>query len=136
MTKDGQDLVYDWIRKKYVVLTPEEWVRQHFLHYLVNGLKYPKSLIKVESGLKVNKMDKRSDILVYTREARPFLLVECKSAQVPLTGKVFDQLSQYNKALKAQYLVITNGLKHYCCQMDYLSNSYEFQARIPEFEKI
>lgn len=129
----GQSWIFDRFRKKYVVLTPEEWVRQHFLNYLVSELGYPKSLVKVESGLKVNKMDKRTDIIVYNREARPFLLVECKSSQVALTDKVFNQLSIYNKAIKARYLVITNGLKHYCCCMDYRSNSYTFQSQLPVF---
>ncbi len=132
-TEGGQNWIFDRFRKKYVVLTPEEWVRQHFLNYLVNDLGYPKSLVKVERGLMVNKMDKRTDIIVYNREARPFLLVECKSTQVALTGKVFDQLSIYNKAVKARYLVITNGIKHYCCCMDYSSNSYQFQPKIPAF---
>ena len=117
-----------------MVLTPEEWVRQHFLNYLINDLNYPKALIKVESGLKVNSMGKRTDIMVYNRQAKPFLLVECKSAEVALSGKVFDQLSVYNKAIRAQYLVITNGIKHYCCGMDYSSNTYQFQDQIPTFE--
>ena len=134
-TEGGQNWIFDGFRKKYVVLTPEEWVRQHFLNYLVNDLGYPKSLVKVESGLKVNRMDKRTDIIVYNREARPFLLVECKSAKVALTDKVFNQLSIYNKGIKARYLVITNGLKHYCCCMDYNSNSYQFQSQLPIFEE-
>ncbi len=134
-TEAGQDWVFDRFRKKYVVLTPEEWVRQHFLNYLINDLGYPKSLVKVESSLKVNKMGKRTDILVYSRKALPFLLVECKSSKVALTGKVFDQLSVYNKTIKAQYLAITNGLKHYCCCMDYHLNSYQFQSEIPAFDK-
>jgi len=135
-TKKEKDLVwiFDQCRRKFVVLTPEEWVRQHFLNYLIYDLNYPKALIKVESGLKVNKMDKRTDIMVYNRQAKPFLLVECKSAEVALSGKVFDQLSVYNKAIRAQYLVITNGIKHYCCGIDYSSNSYHFQDQIPAFE--
>ncbi len=132
-TEGDQDWIFDRFRRKYVALTPEEWVRQHFLNYLVNELGYPKSLVKVERGLTVNKMDKRTDIIVYDREARPFLLVECKSAQVHLTDKAFNQLSVYNKVIKARYLVITNGLKHYCCCMDYSSNSYRFQSQLPVF---
>ena len=128
--------VFDEFRKKYVVLTPEEFVRQHFLHYLVNELSYPKSLIKVESGLKYNQMSKRSDIIVFDRQARPLLLVECKSTKVPLDGKVFDQLSVYNQSVKAKYLVITNGLKHFCCRLDYQSQSYSFIPEIPSFGSI
>lgn len=133
--EEGQRWIFDRFRKKFVVLTPEEWVRQHFLHYLVNDLKYPRPLIKVESGLRVNKMDKRTDIVVYNRRAVPFVLVECKSYEVALTTKVFDQLSVYNQAIKARYLVITNGLKHYCCCINYHTNSYRFQSQLPEFEE-
>ena len=131
--EDDFRLIYDEFRRKYVVLTPEEWVRQHFLHYLVTDKGYPKSLIKVESGLKVNKMAKRTDVIVYSRAGQPFMLIECKSAQMSLNEKVFDQLSIYNQTLKAQYLVITNGLKHYCCSMDYQTSSYEFHHEIPEY---
>ena len=134
-TEDGYEWIFDRFRKKYIVLTPEEWVRQHFLNYLVNELNYPKELIKVEGGLKVNRMIKRTDIMVYSRAAKPFLLVECKSSKVALSGKVFSQLSVYNQAVKAQYLVITNGLKHFCCGIDYTSNSYKFQPHLPVFEE-
>lgn len=129
-----QQFIFDQIRKKYVILTPEEWVRQHFLNYLINHLGYPKSLIKVESGLSVNKMDKRTDILVYNKDVKPFLLVECKAAHVELDNKVFDQLSVYNCTLKAPYLVITNGIKHYCCNINYQTSSYQFQSGIPLYD--
>lgn len=129
-----QQFIFDQIRKKYVILTPEEWVRQHFLNYLINHLGYPKSLIKVESGLSVNKMDKRTDILVYNKDVKPFLLVECKAAHVELDNKVFDQLSVYNCILKAPYLVITNGIKHYCCNINYQTSSYQFQSGIPLYD--
>ena len=129
-----QQYIFDEFRKKYVVLTPEEFVRQHFLHYLVNELSYPKSLIKVESGIRYNKMAKRTDITVFDREAKPFLLVECKSAKVNLNGQVFDQLSIYNQTIKAKYLVITNGLKHFCCRLDYDLKRYSFIPTIPTFD--
>ena len=132
-TQGQRRYVFDEFRKKYVVLTPEEYVRQHFLHYLVNELSYPKSLIKVESGIKYNRMSKRTDITVYDRQARPFLLVECKSTKVDLDGKVFDQLSVYNQTIKANYLVVTNGLKHFCCRLDYQAQSYSFVQEIPSF---
>jgi len=129
----NQEFIYDQFRKKYVLLTPEEWVRQHFLHYLVHHLGYPRTLVKVESGLEVNKLSKRTDILVYDQQVKPHLLVECKASHVALSGKTFDQLSAYNQAIKAKYLVITNGLKHYCCLMDYQQNSYQFQEAMPEY---
>ncbi|GJM30163.1 MAG: restriction endonuclease subunit R [Cyclobacteriaceae bacterium] len=129
----NQDFIFDQFRKKYVLLTPEEWVRQHFLNYLVNDLGYPKSLVKVESGLSVNRMGKRTDILVYSQQIKPFLLIECKAANVPLSDKTFDQLSLYNQAIRAEYLVITNGIKHYCCFMDYETNSYQFQSQLPAY---
>lgn len=132
--KNGANVeIFDIIRKKYIVLTPEEWVRQHFVHYLVYSLNYPKSLFKVESGLSYNKMQKRSDILVYDHEMNPFLLVECKSYTVPINQQGFNQISVYNSKINAKYLVLTNGLKHYCCTKS--NQGYEFLDEIPEFKK-
>ncbi len=131
--QEGQQLIYDQIRKKYVLLTPEEWVRQHFINYLIDNLGYPRSLIKVESGISVNKLSKRTDIVVYDKEIKPHLLVECKAANVDLNEKAFNQLSIYNRTLKANYLIITNGLKHYCCSMNYVANSYQFQESMPTY---
>lgn len=128
----GKTWVFDLSRRKYVVLTPEEWVRQHFLNYLTTCLRYPKSLIRVESGLRHHKLSRRSDILVFNRAAKPFMLVECKAADVTLTQAVFDQVSVYNQAFQAPYLVITNGLKHFCCKMDYQYQNYEFLQDIPQ----
>jgi hypothetical protein len=131
--QDNQQLIFDRIRKKYVVLTPEEWVRQHFLNYLINDLEYPRSLVRVESGLSVNNMGKRTDILVYDKKVRPYMLIECKAAHIALSHKAMEQLSLYNQTIKAQYLVLTNGLKHYCCCMDYETNSYKFQSGLPSY---
>ena len=132
-TAGAQEVVFDKIRKKYVVLTPEEWVRQHFVNYLIYDLKYPKSLIKIESGMVVNNLGKRTDIVVYNQAIEPFLLVECKASRVNLNNKAMEQLGIYNRTLKAQYLVLTNGLKHYCCSMDYETGSYKFQSELPSF---
>lgn len=129
----GKTLIFDVVRKKFVVLNPEEWVRQHFVHYLIKKLHYPRSLIKVEGGTTVNTMSKRSDIQVYDRAGRCIMLVECKSAQVPIDNTVFEQLAIYNQVYKARYLTITNGLKHYCCEMDYTLGSYRFLSDIPPF---
>jgi hypothetical protein len=134
--KDGKSEIFDIIRKKYVLLTPEEWVRQHFLHLLINHYKYPKSLIKIETGLKYNQLQKRSDIVVYDREGKPFLIVECKSTDVPLSQKTFEQITRYNFTLKSRYIVITNGLNHFCCSIDHGKGSYEFMKDLPPFREI
>lgn len=131
--KGGKMEIFDIIRKKFIVLNPEEWVRQNFIHYLINDLHYPKSLFKVESGVSYNKLRKRSDILIYDRETSPFLLVECKSYKVKLNQGVLEQVGIYNKTLGARYLVITNGLNHFCCEMKG-DGKYKFLSSIPEFE--
>ncbi len=126
----GKPYVFDVIRKKYVALTPEEWVRQHFIGFLaLRG--YPPSLMSVESGLKYNKLAKRSDILVYNRQGVPLLLVECKSYEVRLSDETFRQAAQYNQVLKAPLLAITNGLTHYFCRIDFEASSYEFLKDLP-----
>lgn len=129
----GKLTVFDILRKKFVVLTPEEWVRQNFVHYLINNLKYPKSLIKLESGVKINELAGRSDILVYNREGKCFLLIECKAPEVAINNKVFEQVGRYNLKHKAEFIGVTNGLKHYCCRIDHVQNKFEFQQGFPEF---
>ena len=130
---EGKFEVFDIIRKKFVRLTPEEWVRQHLVHYLIFHKKYPRSLIRIESGLKYNLRQKRSDILVYDREARPFLIIECKSFEVKINQAVVDQVSVYNKKLAAQFAVVSNGLIHYCCQFDDASGQVKFIDAFPDF---
>ncbi len=114
---DGKVWIFDGIRKKYVVLTPEEWVRQHFINFLINHLKYPRSLVKIESGLHYNRQMKRCDILVYNREGKPWMVVECKSPDILIDEKAAQQVSVYNKTLNATYVAITNGIKHYCFEI-------------------
>ena len=104
--------IFDIIRRKFLLITPEEWVRQHVLHWLINHHHYPKSLIRTESGLQYNQLAKRTDILVYNRNGLPFMLVECKASFVPLTQQVLEQAIRYNAILKAPYLLISNGLDH------------------------
>jgi hypothetical protein len=133
---DGKSEIFDVIRKKYVLLTPEEWVRQHFLHLLINHYQYPKSLIKIETGLKYNQLQKRSDIVVYDREGKPFLIVECKSTDVPLSQKTFEQITTYNYTLKSKYVVLTNGLHHFCCSIDHEKGAYEFMKDLPPYGEI
>lgn len=126
--------IFDAIRKKYVTLTPEEWVRQHFLQYLILDKKYPASLIAVEAGLKYNQLQKRMDVLVYDKQGNPHLMVECKAPEVKLTQDVFDQIARYNMVFKVKYLVVTNGIHHFCCRMDYTENTYSYLENIPAFE--
>jgi hypothetical protein len=131
--KAGKNAIFDMIRKKYVVLTPEEWVRQHFVHYLIEHLQYPKTLISIEGGLQYNRMQKRSDIVVYTRNTLPFMLIECKAPEVKVSQRIFEQAAMYNQTLKAVYVVITNGLEHYCCQIDHENASYQFMNELPVY---
>ena len=130
---DDRVQIFDSIRKKYVVLTPEEWVRQNFLKYLIHEKNFPSSLIAVEAGLKYNQLQKRADVLVYDKSGSPFLLVECKASSVKISQDTFDQIARYNMTFKVKYLVVTNGLNHFCCMMDYTDNSYKFLETVPAF---
>ncbi len=131
--KNNKTYIFDIIRKKNIVITPEEWVRQHLVHFLINHMNYPKSLISIEDGLKVNRMQKRSDIVVYQRNGSVFMVIECKSYRVKLDQKVMDQLSNYNQKYKAKYLAITNGKQVFICKMDYLKKSSQFINEFPDF---
>jgi hypothetical protein len=134
LRQNGQKVeVFDIIRKKYVLLTEEEWVRQNFVHYLIGGLGYPKALISLENGLKYNQMSKRSDIVVYARDGSCFMVIECKSPIVKIDQDVFHQAACYNAVLKATFLVTTNGLTHYCCRIDSLEKTAVFQSELPVF---
>ncbi len=111
---EGKVWIFDGIRKKYIVLTPEEWVRQHLINYFINHLKYPRTLIQVERGLHYNQLQKRSDIVVFDRSGNPWMIVECKSPEVQLDQKSIQQVSVYNLDVKAKYVSVSNGLKHIC----------------------
>jgi hypothetical protein len=112
--ENGQQVIFDIIRKKFLVLTPEEWVRQHFIHFLINHHSYPKNLISCEQSLTYNGRSKRSDILVYDKNTKPFLLIECKAPEIKLNQEVVNQASVYNAKIKAPYLLITNGINTFC----------------------
>ncbi len=133
---NGQIEIFDMVRKKYILLSPEEWVRQNFIHFLICQKSVPPSLIAVEYALSVNKMKKRADIAVFGTEGHPLLLVECKANSVKIDQKVFDQVARYNLGLKVNYLVVTNGLEHYVCQIDFKTNNYIFLEEIPNFEEM
>ena len=129
-------MIFDVLRRKYVSLTPEEWVRQHFVNYLSTCLGYPLSLLANEVELQVGQKRLRCDTVVYGRQAEPCMIVEYKAPHVSLTQKVFDQISVYNLLLHVDYLVVSNGLQHYCCQMDYEHQKYLFLESIPRYENI
>jgi hypothetical protein len=128
--------IFDFIRKKFVALTPEEWVRQNFLKYLVEEKNYPPSLIFLEQTLKVFKMQKRCDAVVYDKKGAPLMIIEFKAPEVAVNQKVFDQIARYNISLKVNYLIVSNGLKHFCCSIDTEAKSYSFMDDIPEYSAL
>ena len=132
----GKEEIYDPVRKRYVALTPEEWVRQHFIHLLLDHRQYPASLIAVEAPVKYNRLAKRSDILVYGKAGIPVMLVECKAPGVAITQEVFNQAAMYNASFTGSFLVLTNGMDHYVCRIDRETNSCEFLDRIPDYHEI
>jgi len=130
---DGKPYIFDLLRRKYVRLSPEEWVRQHIVNLLLTHYAYPKALIRMEGGLTLNMTQKRTDIVVFDRQGQPFLVVECKAPHIPLTQAVFDQIARYNHVHRAPYLVISNGLTHYCCGIDHATADVRFLDDFPAF---
>ncbi|ARV05424.1 restriction endonuclease subunit R [Polaribacter sp. SA4-10] len=133
-SNENKTLIFDIIRKKYMVLTPEEWVRQHFVLFLMDKKKYPSSLIAIEKQLTVNNLKKRSDILVFNSEGKPEILVECKAPKVKITQDTFDQIARYNLELKANFIIVTNGLEHFYCKMDFKNETYIFLKEVPNYK--
>ena len=131
--EDGKLQVFDRLRGKYVALTPEEYVRQHFVDYLSGSLHYPSGLMANEVSLNINGLSRRCDTLVSDREGRPFMIVEYKAPSVQITQDVFDQIARYNMVVGAKYLTVSNGLNHYCCAVDTKTGSYQFLPSIPDF---
>ncbi|MCK5856548.1 MAG: type I restriction enzyme HsdR N-terminal domain-containing protein [Bacteroidales bacterium] len=128
--------IFDSIRKRHYVLTPEEWVRQNFMQYLIQEKNYPASLMAIEKGLKLNGMQKRTDIVQYNKLGNPVLIVECKAPEIKLKQDTFDQAARYNLTLHVDYLIITNGMEHFACKMDYKNNRIVFLKEIPTFDQI
>lgn len=133
-TENDKPRIFDIVRKKFVILQPEEWVRQNFIHYLISEKKYPESLLRVEVGVNLRLLKQRSDIVAYNNIGIPILIVECKAPNIKLTQASFDQIARYNMKLQVPYLVVTNGLTHYCCQIDYTTEDYTFIAEIPSYK--
>ena len=134
--RGGKRLIFDFLRRKYVALTPEEWVRQHFTHYLVAHKGYPKGLLVNETQLKIGDKSLRCDTVLYNKVMQPQMIIEYKAPTIQIQQKTFDQIAAYNLLLHADYLVISNGMQHYCCQMDYEQRSYRFLTDIPDYELI
>jgi len=128
---ENKTSIFDVIRKKFMILTPEEWVRQHVIHYLIYVKQYPISHINVEKVVKINNMNKRYDVVVFNADGSIFLLVECKAPQISITQQTFDQIARYNGILNANYLMVTNGINHYFCQLDYVNEGYIFLKNLP-----
>ncbi|WP_426091145.1 type I restriction enzyme HsdR N-terminal domain-containing protein [Flavobacterium sp. DSR3-2] len=126
--------IFDAIRKKFIILTPEEWVRQHVVQFLLEEKKYPHSLINVEKVLKVNGLRKRYDVVVYSPDGSIFILIECKAPEIKIAQATFDQIARYNMTMKSQFLMVTNGLNHYFCQMDFENEKYHFLEELPDYK--
>ena len=134
--KEGKRLILDIIRRKYVTLTPEEWVRQHFINYLIVVKKYPHELIANEISIKLNNTTKRCDTIIYDHFITPLMIVEYKAPHIEITKNVFDQIARYNMSLRVKYLTVSNGINHFCCKIDYNTQTYSFLKEIPEYNNL
>ena len=135
-SRNGKNYIFDNLRKKYVALTPEEWVRQHFVHYLIDNKKFPMGLTANETQVNLNGTKKRCDTVVYNKELKPLVIIEYKAPTVQITQEVFNQITRYNIVLRVKYLIVSNGIRHFCCRLDYESNSYTFMPDIPCFDEL
>ncbi len=133
---DNKDYIFDIHRKKYLQLTPEEWVRQNFVRFLIQERSFPAGRIVLEKSLKYNKLSKRADILVYNTEGEPLLLVECKAPGIKIVSSVFDQIAIYNLTFRVKYLIVTNGLSHYCAEVDFEKKRVSFLSEIPVYNTL
>ena len=131
----GSLFIFDELRKKFLVLTPEEWVRQHVVQFLIRKKQFPRTLIKLEGGLKLNTLQKRTDVVIFNRTGQSLAIVECKAPHVKITQEVFDQIARYNMIHKAEWLMVSNGLNHYCCRINFEQNSYSFVPELPDFHQ-
>lgn len=134
--REGKRQIFDPLRKSYVALTPEEWVRQHFVNYLLQYKGYPTTLTANEVGITLNGMSRRCDTVIYDKSLKPRAIVEYKAPTVKITKEVFAQISRYNLVLRVDYLIISNGLQHYCCRMNYENNSFTFLQEIPDYDTV
>ena len=133
-SNENKTLIFDIIRKKFVVLTPEEWVRQHTIHFLTSEKKYPISHINVEKQLQLNDTVKRYDIVVFNKDGTIKIIVECKAPSIKTNQQTFDQIARYNLVLKSETLMVTNGLEHFFCKMDFANKKYLFLKDLPSYQ--
>lgn len=134
--RNGKNVIFDPLRQKYVALTPEEWVRQHFVHFLSDFKGYPKGLLANEIQLDLNGTKKRCDTVLFNRDLSAKMIVEYKAPNIEITQAVFDQITRYNMVLKVEYLIVSNGIKHYCCKIDYNTMKYTFLPDIPAYTEL
>ena len=134
--ENGKPQIWDNLRNRYVVLTPEEWVRQHFTSYLIRQKGYSPTLMANEVSISLNGMSRRCDTVVYLRDLTPRVIIEYKRPDVNITQRVFSQICRYNLAMHVDYLIVSNGLEHYCCRMNYSQHTYEFLNEIPDYSTI
>ncbi|WP_205945741.1 type I restriction enzyme HsdR N-terminal domain-containing protein [Pedobacter frigiditerrae] len=134
--RDDLYFIFDEIRKKHLVLTPEEWVRQHFIRYLLKEKSFPSALLQIEGGLSLNQTRKRSDILVYDNQGEKIMVIECKAPSVAITQATFDQAARYNSVYKARWLVVTNGLNHYYAKIDHTNGKFLFVKELPSYKEL
>lgn len=132
----GKRQIFDVVRKKFVSLTPEEWVRQNFIAWLIQAKKYPAGLIAVEKELSFNNMKKRYDAVIYNNKHVPAMLIECKAPGVSIIQKAFDQAARYNLVVKVRHLIITNGINHYYCSIDFEKGTYAFNDQVPDYDEL
>ena len=133
---DGELYIFDQIRKRYLVLTPEEWVRQNFINYLIHHKGYPLSLMENEAIIQLNNMTRRCDTVVYNNKLKPLVIVEYKRPSVAINQQVFDQIVRYNIVLRVDYLIVSNGLEHFCCKIDYDTQKYSFLKEVPGYGEL
>ena len=136
LKRNGKNVIFDTLRQKYVALTPEEWVRQHFVHFLTDFKGYPKGLLANEIQLDLNGTKKRCDTVLFNKDLSAKMIVEYKAPNIEITQAVFDQITRYNMVLKVEYLIVSNGIRHYCCRIDYNTMQYTFLPDIPAFNEL
>ena len=136
LKRNGKNMIFDPLRQKYVALTPEEWVRQHFVHLLTDFKGYPKGLLANEIQLDLNGTKKRCDTVLFNKDLSARMIVEYKAPNIEITQAVFDQITRYNMVLKVEYLIVSNGMRHYCCKIDYNTMQYTFLPDIPSYTEL
>lgn len=134
--EDEQVYIFDELRKRFLLVTPEEWVRQHWVQHLMNGKGYPKALIQSEGGLMLNSLKKRTDLVIFNQTGERLLIAEFKAPSIKISQAVFDQVARYNMVHRVPYLLVSNGLEHYYCKVDFEKSSYSFLEELPFYEEL